>query len=227
VLKKKLGERIVYTDEQGATFPVEIAGTLEGSIFQGSMIVDEQRFLARYPGTGGYQLFLADSPADPAATRNLLQKSLTDLGATVTTTAERLSAFHSVENTYISIFNVLGGLGVILGAAGLGLVTARNLAERRNEFALLHQTGIPRKILRALIIRETRQSILWAVGIGMLAAAISILPALPATNMLTTVGWIALLAILFLVVAAGCAWIAMRKSAPFAKSNPGAPSPGR
>ena len=36
-------------------------------------------------------------------------------------TTDRLAAFHSVENTYISIFNVLGGLGVILGAAGLGL----------------------------------------------------------------------------------------------------------
>jgi len=225
VLKKKLGERIDYTDEQGATFPVEIAGTLDGSIFQGSMIVDEQRFLARYPGTGGYQLFLADSPADPAATRKLLQKSLTDLGATVTTTAERLSAFHSVENTYISIFNVLGGLGVILGAAGLGLVTARNLAERRNEFSQLHQLGIPRKILRTLVIRETRQAILWAVGIGILAAAISILPALPATNLLTTLGWIALLAIMFLTTAAGCAWIAMRKSAPFANVQPGAASP--
>jgi len=226
VLKKKLGDRIEYTDGQGATFAVEIAGTLEGSIFQGSLIVDEKRFLARFPATGGYQLFLAESPADPAAMRNLLQKSLTDLGATVTTTAERLSAFNSVENTYISIFNVLGGLGVILGAAGLGLVTARNLAERRNEFSLLQQIGIPRKILRALILRETRQSILWAVGIGMLAAAISILPALPATNLVTTVGWIALLAILFLIVAAGCAWIAMRKSAPFAPTDQDAASPG-
>lgn len=218
VLKKKPGDRIDYTDEQGNSFPVEIAGTLDGTVFQGSFIVDEQRFLERYPSTGGYQLFLADTPGDLTATRGILQKSLTDLGATVTTTSDRLAAFHSVENTYISIFNVLGGLGVILGAAGLGLVTARNLAERRNEFTQLHQLGISRKIIRSLVFRETRQFILWAIGIGLVAAIVSILPALPKTGLLVTLGWIAALAVLFLLTAASCAWLAYRKSALFASS---------
>ncbi|MES2923842.1 MAG: FtsX-like permease family protein [Verrucomicrobiota bacterium] len=215
VLKKKPGDRIYYTDEQGNTFPLEIAGTLDGSVFQGSFIVDEQRFLKRYPSTGGYQLFLADTPVALDETRRILQKSLTDLGATVTTTADRLAAFNSVENTYISIFNVLGGLGVILGAAGLGIVTARNLAERSNEFSQLHQIGISRKIIRSLIFRETRQFILWAIGIGLVAAVISILPALPKTGLLTTLAWITALAVMFLLTAAFCAWLAYRKSALF------------
>jgi ABC-type antimicrobial peptide transport system permease subunit len=216
VLKKKPGDRIEYTDEQGTTFPVEIAGTLDGTVFQGSFIVDEQRFLERFPSTGGYQLFLADASGDLTKTRGLLQKSLTDLGATVISTSDRLATFHSVENTYISIFNVLGGLGVILGAAGLGLLTARNLAERRKEFHQLHQVGIPRKIIRSLVFRETRRSILWAVGIGLLAAVISILPALPKTGLLTTLGWIAALALMFVSTAGACAWLAYRKSALFA-----------
>jgi ABC-type antimicrobial peptide transport system permease subunit len=216
VLKKKPGDRIEYTDEQGTTFPVEIAGTLDGTVFQGSFIVDEQRFLERFPSTGGYQLFLADASGDLTKTRGLLQQSLTDLGATVISTSDRLAAFHSVENTYISIFNVLGGLGVVLGAAGLGLLTARNLAERHREFHQLHQVGIPRKIIRSLVFSETRRSILWAVGIGLLAAVISILPALPKTGLLTTLGWIAALALMFVLTAGACAWLAYRKSALFA-----------
>lgn len=212
VLKKKPGDRIDYTDEQGNTFPLEIAGTLTGSVFQGSFIVDEQRYLERFPSTGGYQLFLAETSNDLTETRNILQRALTDLGATVTTTTQRLAAFNRVENTYISIFNVLGGLGVILGAAGLGIVTARNLAERQHEFTQLHQIGISRKIIRSLIVRETRQFILWAIGIGLIAAIISVLPALPATGLLTTLAWITALAILFLLTATTCAWIAYRKS---------------
>jgi ABC-type antimicrobial peptide transport system permease subunit len=215
VLKKKAGDRIDYTDEQGNTFAIEIAGTLAASVFQGSFVVDEQRFLKRFPSMGGYQLFLADSPTDPAETLPLLQRSLTDLGATVSTTPDRLAAFNSVENTYISIFNVLGGLGVILGAAGLGIVTARNLAERRNEFTRLHQIGISQRILRSLVARETRQLILWAVGIGLSAAVISILPALPRTGLLVSLGWIAALAVMFLITAAFCAWIAYRNSPVF------------
>jgi ABC-type antimicrobial peptide transport system permease subunit len=215
VLKKKPGDRIDYTDEQGNTFQLEIAGTLTASVFQGSFIVDEQRYLERFPSTGGYQLFLAETTNDLTENRNILQSALTDLGATVTTTSERLAAFNRVENTYISIFNVLGGLGVILGAAGLGIVTARNLAERQNEFTQLHQIGISRKIIRSLIIRETRQFILWAIAIGLLSALISVLPALPATSLLTTLSWITTLAILFLLTATSCAWIAYRKSALF------------
>ncbi len=212
VLKKKPGDRIDYTDEQGNTFPLEIAGTLTASVFQGSFIVDEQRYLERFPSTGGYQLFLAETSNNLTETRAILQRALTDLGATVTTTAERLAAFNSVENTYISIFNVLGGLGVILGAAGLGIVTARNLAERQHEFTQLHQIGISRKIIRSLIVRETWQFILWAIGIGLIAALISVLPALPATGLITTLAWITALATLFLLTAATCAWIAYRKS---------------
>jgi putative ABC transport system permease protein len=215
VLKKKLGDRIDYIDEQGNTFPLEIAGTLTGSVFQGNFIVDEQRYLERFPSTGGYQLFLADTTNDLTDMSAILQRSLTDLGATVTTTSARLAAFDSVENTYISIFNILGGLGVILGAAGLGIVTARNLSERKHEFTQLHQIGISRKIIRSLIFRETRQFILWAIGIGLLAAIISILPALPASGLLTTLSWITALAILFLLTAATCAWIAYQKSALF------------
>ena len=35
VLKKKLGDRIIYQDEWGREFPVEMAGTLKDTVFQG------------------------------------------------------------------------------------------------------------------------------------------------------------------------------------------------
>lgn len=213
VLKKQVGDRIDYTDEQGNTFPVEIAGTLAASVFQGSFVVDEQRFLGHFPSSSGHQLFLADASDDLTTFRKILQRSLTDLGATITTTADRIAAFNSVENTYISIFNILGGLGVILGSAGLGIVTARNLAERKNEFAQLHQLGIPRPIIRSIIVREIRSLILWAIGIGLTAAIISIFPALLTTGLITTLGSIAALALLFLLTATTCAWIALRTEA--------------
>ncbi|MGB6221392.1 FtsX-like permease family protein, partial [Haloferula sp.] len=211
VLKKKPGDLIDYTDDLGNTFQVEIAGTLTESVFQGSFIVDEQAFLERFPSSPGYRLFLATTEKPPTEARADLQKSLTDLGATITPTAERIAAFHSVENTYISIFNVLGGLGVILGAAGLGLVTARNLAERRDEFAMLHTIGISKKVIRSVITKEVRTLILAALLIGLVAAIISILPSLPQQSApWITLTWIATLALLTTLCATLSAWIAYR-----------------
>ena len=126
--------------------------------------------------------------------REEIQRSLADEGVAVSSTVARLEAFHGVENTYIAIFHVLGGLGVILGSAGLGLVTARNLAERRYEFALLRTMGIPRAILVRLVFREVGSFILWGVGIGMVAALVSIAPNLSGSDPWQAAGWVILLA---------------------------------
>lgn len=212
-IKRKLGDRLRYLDEAGREFEVEIVGTLADSIFQGNLVVDESRFLERYPSAGGYRLLLAESP-DPQAALPELQRSLRDLGASVTPTRERLDAFHGVENTYIAIFQVLGGLGVVLGSAGLGLLTARNLQERREEFATLHTLGIPRAAIRGLVIRETRRAIGWALAIGLVAAVVSILPTLPDQSLAATLGTMALFVVLILAATALSAWLAIRGGLP-------------
>ncbi|MEC9054212.1 MAG: hypothetical protein VX633_02830, partial [Verrucomicrobiota bacterium] len=178
VLKKKVGDRITYQDERGEDFEVEITGTLADSIFQGNMIVDEAAFLRLFPSQEGYRLFLADASGDLDHVRGELQKATADRGSTVTLTRKRLEEFHAVENTYIAIFHVLGGLGLILGSAGLGIVTARNLAERRGEFGVLRTIGIAHRVSRSIIFKEVRSFIGWALVIGLLASVIAILPAL-------------------------------------------------
>lgn len=213
VLKMKLGDRITYTDDTGAEFPVEIVGTLAGSVFQGSLIVDEESYLNRFPDSGGYRLFLGQTRGDLELDRRSYQQAFTDLGANITTTSERLAAFHSVENTYIAIFHVLGGLGVVLGAAGLGLLTARNLAERREEFDTLRTLGIPPEILRSVILRESVRYIIWGLGVGLAAAIISILPNLPDSGRLLTFSWIGALVILIAANALFWAWLGYQRSA--------------
>ena len=145
------------------------------------------------------------------AQATLLQQALTDRGVQATLTDERLAAFHGVENTYIAIFQVLGGLGVILGSAGLGLVTARNLVERRQEFAILHTLGIPAAVTRQVVLGEVAQLIRWGLGIGLAAALVAILPSLTATGLSRTLGWIALLAGGIGLSAWGCSWLGFRR----------------
>lgn len=178
VLKKKVGDRIVYQDEHGEDFEVEVVGALADSVFQGNMVVDEAALLKLFPSQEGYRLFLAEAFDDLEETRKVLQKATGDRGSTITLTRERLEAFHGVENTYIAIFHVLGGLGLLLGSAGLGIVTARNLSERRSEFRVLETIGIPLAVVKSVIFKEVRGFVGWALLIGLIAALIAILPAL-------------------------------------------------
>ncbi len=177
VLKKKVGDELIYQDEWGNDFPVTIAGVVKDSIFQGSLILSEKKLLEKYPSLGGYQLFL--SPDEKV--RKILQEETADLGGKVTATKDRLAAFHEVENTYIAIFNVLGGLGIILGSVGVGIVTARNLVERKAEFETLRMLGIS-KIRRSKIVKhEVKSMVAWGLGIGLVSALIAVIPVLGGT----------------------------------------------
>ncbi len=74
----------------------------------------------------------------------LLEDRLSDFGVDVTDTRARLTAYHQVENTYLSTFQALGALGLLLGTFGLAAVLARNVLERRRELGLLGAIGFTR-----------------------------------------------------------------------------------
>jgi hypothetical protein len=100
--------------------------------------MSEGNFLKLFPEQEGYRVLLVETaPERTAATAELFERALGDFGADATPTAERLAGFHKVENTYLSTFQALGGLGLLLGTIGLATVLLRNLLERRRELALL------------------------------------------------------------------------------------------
>lgn len=187
VLKKKVGDELIYQDEWGNDFPVTIAGVVKDSVFQGSLILSEKKLLEKYPSLGGYQLFL--SPDEGA--REILQEETADLGGKVTATRDRLAAFHEVENTYIAIFNVLGGLGIILGSVGVGIVTARNLVERKAEFETLRMLGISKLRRFKIVKHEVRSMVAWGLGIGLVSALIAVIPVLGGTVGVMDLLWMA------------------------------------
>jgi hypothetical protein len=196
VLKKKVGDELIYQDEWGRDFPVTIAGTVKDSIFQGSIIVDEGKLLEKYPSLGGYRLFLSPDAED----REHLQQETSDLGGRVTATKDRLAAFHEVENTYIAIFNVLGGLGMVLGSVGVGVVMARNLAERKSEFEVLGVLGLSRGLRAKMVRGEMRSMMVWGLGIGLISALIAVIPVIGGTVGLLDLGWMLGLVVAMAVV---------------------------
>ena len=81
-----------------------------------------------------------------------------------------------MENTYLGIFQTLGGLGLLLGSAGLGIVILRNVLERRGELALLQAVGFQHSALQSLIIIEHSLLILLGLLIGTVSAVVAVLP---------------------------------------------------
>jgi ABC-type antimicrobial peptide transport system permease subunit len=72
----------------------------------------------------------------------------------------------------------LGGLGLLLGSAGLGVVVLRNVQERRGELGLMLAVGFRRNVLQGLVLREHVTLLILGLVVGILAAAIGVMPAL-------------------------------------------------
>ena len=178
-LQKKVGDTVEYTDERGKVFKVRLVGALANSILQGSLIIDEAEFVKRFPSESGYRMFLIDVPSNAVAGLSAaLSRALQDEGLQLTSTTARLNAFNAVQNTYLSTFQALGGLGLLLGSAGLGVVVLRNVQERRGELALLLAVGFRRRLLQWLVLSEHAALLGLGLATGVIAAAVGVMPAL-------------------------------------------------
>jgi ABC-type lipoprotein release transport system permease subunit len=173
------GDTLEYQDGAGRSLRVELAGLLAGSVLQGKMIVSEAAFLKAYPDTAGYRFFLIESPADKAAeVAAHLTRQLEKRGLALEPARQRLETFLSVQNTYIGIFTVLGGLGVLLGTAGLGILVSRHVLERRGELGLMQAVGFLPAALRRLVLGEHVVLLTAGLLLGVASALLAVWPAL-------------------------------------------------
>jgi ABC-type lipoprotein release transport system permease subunit len=179
VLNKDQGQTVEVTDSRGAPEKLLIAGLLHDSVFQSSLLASEGHFLKLFPGTEGYNYFLIAPPkGEEDAVKRLLETALADRGVVVERSADKLRAYLEVENTYITTFQALGGLGLLLGSLGLAVVLLRAVWERRGELALLRALGYRRATLGWLVLAENGFLLLAGLAVGSAAALLSILPQL-------------------------------------------------
>jgi ABC-type antimicrobial peptide transport system permease subunit len=164
---------------------------------------------------------VAPSPTRPVA--EALTRALEDVGLELTPAPERLAAFNTVENAYLSIFAALGGLGLLLGSIGLGVVVLRNVLERRGELALLRAVGFRRGALRWLLFSEAALLLVLGLAAGVVSALVAALPALrspgaevPAVSLTLTVAAVFISGFLWTW---GATWLSLRGSLMAALRN--------
>jgi len=212
VLHRKLGEDVTIPGA-GGPLRLRLVGALRDSIFQGELLMSQANFLRLFPEQEGYRFLLVEAPAERIEmVRQSIEETLTDFGADAKSTAERLAEFHQVENTYLSTFQMLGGLGLLLGTVGLGAVLMRNVLERRRELAMLRALGYKHPHFFAMVVAENALLLACGLFTGAGCALLAIAPVLferggsvPATSIALLLGGVLLAGLLTSLLAAGAA----------------------
>ena len=199
-LKKGMGSTIMYPNEDEPEFGLQVVGQLDGSVFQGVLLMSEQNLKRVAPDSVGSQYFLieVDETSDVAS---VLESRLNDFGLDAESVNDRISAFLAVQNTYLSTFQLLGALGLLVGTFGLAAVMVRNVIERQQEISLMKAVGFSNRRISRLIVSENMLLLLWGIGLGTVAALLAMLPHLKSTG--GDLQWGSLLLILGLVAITG------------------------
>ena len=130
-------------------------------------------------------------------------------GLAARSTRGRLNELFVVQNTYLSTFQTLGGLGLLLGTIGLAAVLLRNIWERRSELALMQALGFTRGALIWLVLSENAVLVAAGLAAGLLSAGLAIAP--HAASRAELIPWSSLLLTFAAVFAAGmlAGWAAL------------------
>ena len=207
-LGKKTGDTLYYQSETGDTLRIRLIGGIAPSVLQGNLIISDRHFLRFFPSSSGASVYLVDvEPGASVDPKNDLTRAFRDNGWYMTGSAARLAEFASVQNTYLSIFTLLGILALILGTVGLGIVLIRNIIERANEIGLFQALGYgPGQIFRIFFLEYF---ILIGIGIlaGFLAAILATLPGLLSLNAMQAFSNIGKL--LLLLIGNSICWISI------------------
>ena len=207
-LGKRIGDELTYRDRSGGEIRLRIVGMMTSSILQGNLVISEADMHRYFPEVEGYRAWLIDTPSDAQAqVAEHLTQRLANAGLSPETAVGRLKTFGQVENTYLSIFLVLGGFGLLLGCAGLGLIVVRNLLERQGELAMLRAVGFSRRALLKMVCWEHVSLLGAGLLAGLICALIAVAPALGVAFGQLPFG---LLVILMLMIgASGVLWVVL------------------
>jgi putative ABC transport system permease protein len=214
-----VGSRMVIRDAANRPVTVEVVGLLSNSILQGNLLMSEANFLPLFPDTGGYRYFLIAPKAGGTATREdaesvarALETTLAAEGLDATDAREQLASYLAVQNTYLSTFQSLGALGLLLGTVGLAVVQLRSVLQRRGELAILRAAGFPRRRLVVMVVGENGVLLVGGLIVGVVAAAVALIPQWSPHG--ASVPWDVLLALLGAIGVVGlvAGWLATRSA---------------
>jgi putative ABC transport system permease protein len=171
------GEEFEVTYPGGSTVRFRVAGLLSNSVLQGSLLVGEADFKRLFPQTSGYRFFLIHAPgAEETQVATAMERQFSDEGLDLQRSHDLLADLMAVQNTYLSTFQTLGALGLVLGTFGLAAVQLRSVLERRGELGLLRAAGFRTARLARLVLLENIVLLVGGLLLGSAAALIAVLP---------------------------------------------------
>jgi len=163
-----IGETIELKDKDNNTVKKKIIGIIDTTFIQG--IISYEDYVKEEFGftSSTYFLFSVNKGENVDYTAKEIERTFLKNG--MQAFAIRTLVLESIKamNQFFNLFNAFMGLGLIIGIAGLGIITIRSVHERRQEIGMMRAIGFKRRMVLSSFLIETSFISLLGIIIGTL-----------------------------------------------------------
>lgn len=164
------GEEIVLQTLAGPVNKTVVGIVDQSLFFQGIVMSDatlDSHFGGRLPSVFFFTAIDRSSANLDSLSKDLEREFLT-AGMQTIVIKEVIQEFLDISSSIMNLFQVYLGLGLIVGIAGLGIITVRSVVERTNEIGVMRAIGYKRRMIRNTFILEISFISILGITVGVL-----------------------------------------------------------
>lgn len=164
----EVGDTVMISFAGGAAVNLTVIGMMDQMLIPGAFT--SKSFVESHAPSSNENLFYIDTEPDADIKDEhiveALEKTLAAYGLTGIVVREVVEEFMAMSSTAMQLMELFLGVGLIVGIAGLGIITIRNISERRQEIGVMRAIGYQRNMILSTFLIETSFVALLGIVMG-------------------------------------------------------------
>jgi len=163
-----VGGTITITDigGQNRTRVLTVIGIMDQMFFFQGIMVNKDVVRNEYGGVDSIIIIELGEGEDTKAVAKAFEKNYLELGLQTSDLAGIINSFISLINNMMYLMEGFLGIGLLVGIAGIGIISYRNVIDRRQQIGMLRAIGFKRRMIAKSFLIETSFITVLAIIIG-------------------------------------------------------------
>jgi putative ABC transport system permease protein len=152
-----VGDTITAEVQEGTKTELKVIGIMDQIFLQG-VFTSSSNVQSLSTGAHTNVFYIAtpqDSPVDNKELSKGLENEFVEYGLVTFVVKDTVEQYMSTVSSIMQLMEVFLGVGLVVGIAGLGIITIRNVTERRQEIGVMRAIGYQREMILEVFLLET------------------------------------------------------------------------
>ena len=169
-LRLAVGERFTIIMGNGAMTNVTVIGLTDQTMNM-AVFTSRDFVLSHSPVARENMLFISTAPGSEMTDKDVakqLEITFVDYGLMTFVVRDTIKSLMTLVSSIMQLMEIFLGMGLVVGISGLGIITIRNVAERRQEIGVMRAIGYQRTMVLNTFLLETSFVALLGIVLGVI-----------------------------------------------------------